>query len=512
MKGLFKLLWWAVKWSFIVCFVFILSLFFRVQELPHALVSRLTTSLLPTNVVVLAESVRFGFVEGLTVRALKVYDTTSGDALRPLATARALTLQPFTRRLTVDELTYARLPEGYYAPGNTERDEPLHCSLPTLAPLTVELTRPAILGVRPASVTASVQCTEKGFAAERIRLDWPDEDEPMFLDGFCRVDLVQQMVVGEVRGTAKQHHIRPLLEALDIPIAVAYMDAFTEVPGKVPAVCGWRVNLVNNDFDLDLDLDPAMGRYNGVSLRHATGRLGLHVYTRRDTLNYTHTFGPIVAHGPKGEPLEGTVTVAGLDGTNTVTVSAKSALPVADLLKVGGFTGEYVDQTVIGNASCDLKFVFPRTMGDDLSLLGGQGHIEVRDGQLMRMKGFSGLLELLADKVPGVSWLTDSTQASCDYVLRDGLFESDNIYIEGTLFSLKMFGAYDMMRDRLDFTVRVQFSKKDSVVGRILHPLAWPFTKLLLEFRLTGTPENPQWEYLSVIDRVVEATKGATQK
>ena len=53
----------------------------------------------------------------------------------------------------------------------------------------------------------------------------------------------------------------------------------------------------------------------------------------------------------------------------------------------------------------------------------------------------------------------------------------------------------------------VCFVRKDSLVGKILHPLTWPFTKLLLEFRLTGSPEDPKWEYLSVIDRVVEAVK-----
>ena len=53
--------------------------------------------------------------------------------------------------------------------------------------------------------------------------------------------------------------------------------------------------------------------------------------------------------------------------------------------------------------------------------------------------------------------------------------------------------------------MRVQFAKKDSIAGKLLHPLAWPFTKLLLEFRLTGTPDEPKWTYLSVIDRVLEA-------
>ena len=70
-----------------------------------------------------------------------------------------------------------------------------------------------------------------------------------------------------------------------------------------------------------------------------------------------------------------------------------------------------------------------------------------------------------------------------------------------------MYGTFDTVKTALDFTVRVQFTKKDSLVGKLLHPLTWPFTKLLLEFRLTGSPENPKWLYVSVIDRVMEAVK-----
>ena len=55
--------------------------------------------------------------------------------------------------------------------------------------------------------------------------------------------------------------------------------------------------------------------------------------------------------------------------------------------------------------------------------------------------------------------------------------------------------------------MRVQFAKNDSMVGKILHPLTWPFTKLLLEFKLTGSPDRPEWKYVSVVDRVVEAVQ-----
>ena len=146
-------------------------------------------------------------------------------------------------------------------------------------------------------------------------------------------------------------------------------------------------------------------------------------------------------------------------------------------------------------------------MTNNYEVLNGKGRLGVKNGHLMRLKGFKGLVEMLADRVPGVSWFTDVTQGSCDYVIENGVLKSDDIYIEGSVFSIKMYGQLDTVRDQLDFTARVQFTKKDSFAGKILHPLAWPFTKLLLEFRVKGTSSRPEWEYVSVIDRVLEATK-----
>ena len=146
-------------------------------------------------------------------------------------------------------------------------------------------------------------------------------------------------------------------------------------------------------------------------------------------------------------------------------------------------------------------------MTNNYEVLNGFGHVTVKDGQLMRMKGFMGLIEAMPSVAPAVTWFSDSTQASCDYVIENGVIKSDSIYIEGTLFSIKMYGQFDAVKEKLDFTVRVQFAKKDSLIGKVLHPLTWPFTKLLLEFRLAGSPENPKWEYVTVLDRVLEVLK-----
>lgn len=138
-----------------------------------------------------------------------------------------------------------------------------------------------------------------------------------------------------------------------------------------------------------------------------------------------------------------------------------------------------------------------------LSTLNGSGSIKVSEGHLLQMKIFAGLTEQLADWVPGVGYVVNQSQMSSDFTVTNGVFKTDNLYIEGGLISIKGWGTYDAAKDDLDMTVRVQFLREQTLLGTIVHPVTWPFTKLLLEFRATGPYDDPKWEYISVLDRIL---------
>lgn len=507
MRKVFVLLSRTMKWAVIVLLIYLGSLFFREQQVSGDLVESVLLRFLPKDLVVKVGFVTFGFADGIRVNDFKVYDSISVDTCEPVLSFEKASIKPFIREMEIHSLTYKRLPDSYYREENREKNSKVDVKFPALGKYEVRLIKPNILSVAPDIATASVNILEQAVEANDFYLKWPEVDNKMSLRGHCRIDIASQEIVGEVEGAAKQYNIRPMLESLDLPASLPYFDAFVGVQGPVPAKCSWKVNLVNNDLDLLLDLKPKLGRYNDVSLQQADGLLNLHVYTRGEKLNYQHAFGPISAVNSKGQQLSGTVKISGINGYNTVDVEAKSTMPVADLLKIGGFEGNYVDKECVGNSNCKLHFEFPRSMTNNYEVLNGSGHVEIANGQILRMKGFTGLLTLLADKVPTVSWITDSTQASCDYSIVDGVLKTENLFIEGSVVSIKMYGSFNLMENKLDFTVRVQFTKKDSIVGKLLHPITWPFTKLLLEFKLTGTPENPDWKYISVIDRVVDVIK-----
>jgi len=155
------------------------------------------------------------------------------------------------------------------------------------------------------------------------------------------------------------------------------------------------------------------------------------------------------------------------------------------------------------NGKVDLDMVLTGQAGfGDMSTLNGRGSFKITDGHLAQMKLFAGLTQQLAEKIPGVSFLVNQTQASTDFTITNGVFASDNVYIEGGLVSLKGWGRYDMVADNLDFSVRVQFLKKETIMGKIVHPVTLPFTKLLLEFKVDGPIDDPKWRYIKILDRI----------
>ena len=505
LKLFFKWISRTVKWIFIVLCVFICSLFFRQQSIPGSWVTEPLAEFLPTNLVVSVESVMIGFRYGVSVEGFRLYDRNSTNVFETIMGADYLAVDFLRRKVTISALKYPRLPDSYYKEGNEERNSRVEMAFPEIAPFRLVLDNPEILGVRPVRVEANVEASADRLNVKDLFLRWPEREALMSLTGQCTLDIGRQLVYGEVGGYAMQSHIRPMLVVLDVPVSLPYMDGFTEVAEPVQATCRWQVNLLNNDLDLWLDLHPTACKYNSIPMQKADGTIHLHNYTRGDCLNYKTTVGPVQAVSAAKKNLSGIITVTGTNRYNVVDIDAKGDMPLAQILKIAGFEDEYVDDSVSGVIDGKLQFRFPRSMTNNYEVMDGFGHITVKNGQLMRMKGFSGLIDLLADKVPGVAYVTDRTQAKVDYVIEKGVLKTDGIYIEGGLFSMKMFGSFDIANDKLDFTVRTQFMKDKSVMAQIVRPITWVFSKLLLEFKLTGSSDKPVWKYVSVIDRVVDA-------
>jgi len=580
-----------------------------------------------SEIVIHFDSMSFGFVHGFKMERLRVFGLTRKDPMEPILSADIVSIRPFAKKVKIIGLKLPRLHDGYYEVGTVS--EPIgenngRFAFPRVPNFHLELIRPEVLGVAPARVSAHVMSDRTFLEFCNIHLVWPDADDRMSIDGFCSIDLAAMRVFGQVEGLAKQAHIRPMLGdenrlvTLDVPVALPYFDAFTEVTKPVPASCAWDVNLVNNEFTIRIRLRPEMGRYNGVSLKEATGGVTLHVWWVDGKMQYETRIDVDSATDRQGRMFGGSLSVFGTNDVRVVKIDAQSGLNKNDMLDIIGYLNgglldcftcptspevsargvlatcteqqqlndlhgrlscvdarffdiavsnvttrfDYVGDTMRfpdvsatgrtgGHIGCDAKLRFPQyddarasyevdidysdgsveelsdvfkfdlgkrcgevdaqihlsslLFTNEIARLNGHGHVDIHDGYIAQMRLFSGLTDLLAEKVPGVGSVVNQSNASGDFLIKNGILSSDSIRIEGALFSISAEGTYDIERDYLDFVVRVRFMKDDSVPGlkELVRALSWPFTKLLMEFHVRGPIDNPTWEYVSILDRVM---------
>ena len=143
--------------------------------------------------------------------------------------------------------------------------------------------------------------------------------------------------------------------------------------------------------------------------------------------------------------------------------------------------------------------------GHTIAHLNGHGHIDIRDGFINRTRLFAGLTDYLSRNIPGISALVDQSTGSMDFTMTESILHTDNLLIEGTAISIKGRGTYDIAHDKLDFTVRANILNRRTLAGRITHFVTLPFTSLLLEFKVFGSLEAPDWSYVNIIEKITNA-------
>ena len=137
------------------------------------------------------------------IGGVRLYDRERADPLKPLVAAQRVSVDFLARRVRVEALKIPRLHDGYYKPGNMERNERIDVELPKLPTFDLVLIRPEVLGVAPERVRATVKVKRRRLEVGDIHLEWPDIDRAMSLDGQCTVDFDAQRVA-EVSFVARQ--------------------------------------------------------------------------------------------------------------------------------------------------------------------------------------------------------------------------------------------------------------------------------------------------------------------
>ena len=126
-----------------------------------------------------------------------------------------------------------------------------------------------------------------------------------------------------------------------------------------------------------------------------------------------------------------------------------------------------------------------------INTLMAKGHLKIDQGCLLSIRLFGPLSEWLSRMTPNLGCLTQ-TEFDSDFTIKDGFLQLDNARMYGNIISIAITGKYGLADESLDFRVQVKLLRK-SLLAKLVNLITYPLTKLLLEFRLSGTLENPEW-------------------
>ena len=121
----------------------------------------------------------------------------------------------------------------------------------------------------------------------------------------------------------------------------------------------------------------------------------------------------------------------------------------------------------------------------------GQGRVNIDEADLFRLPIFAGMTGFMARTIPGVDSLVTQSDASFNFSIDNGKLHTDDIGVEGGVFSLIGKGDYHFT-DELDFAIQLRLLKQKTLGGRVLKVLTFPISKLF-EFKLTGSRADPEW-------------------
>jgi hypothetical protein len=264
-----------------------------------------------------------------------------------------------------------------------------------------------------------------------------------------------------------------------------HIKAFGVVSDKVALSA---TNTINGRVEL-----PA-GSILNLKIKDAIGDFTMNAYTAR--------FDNVTGESAHGGKISGNVVFhfPDFDEART-TFETRAKLEKVDLMDLAEAVN--VTNAQIGEVSGTVT-LRSTTSKDALSHLEGDGRARIEKGLLNRMPIFAGFTDYLAKNIPGIGALVDQSSGSMTFTIKDGVLTSNDLLIEGDVFSISGKGTYDIVNNKMNFIMRASIFRKKTLVGKITNLVTMPFTKLLLEFKVFGPLEKPDWSYVSILQKITD--------
>jgi len=597
--------------------------------LPKTVINKLEAKISSEDIIVDIGRITFNFESGLHLHEIKVYPRklpfesfgTIEDVVIKFSLTPGIGLSERLQSITLKKVNSPHHPRKILRqlkklhPEKKKKDKP-PTEIPSLAPFQLIIEDSHVIGFKTKKTTATLELNDKVASFTDIHLEWADSPREMGLKGRLYLYFDTEMLDGFASGEAFPENITGFLQELEVHTVLREIDHFSELKEPINVDCGFKVELKNNDFALDIDLDVGACAYREVPLKYAKGNIkaygtnnttwvdiqglrtessdgkmeGSLYYDESDesmkvdalsTMRHKDvtTIIDILTHGEL-EPVlcenPPVVTAIGIVAMATnapvqhnITGKIKTGTASIFGLKVQQASSDYsikgneailqnIDATTPSGGMVNGSAVFSINMFDDsppsivsqanfnkidlsdlahifsitndkvgecsghlelsgilgtnqLQTLNGQGDFKVIKGRINQLRLFAGLTDYLSRNIPGISSLVDQSSCSLQFTIKDGILSTDNFDIQGDIFSIDGKGTYDMPKDYIDLTVHVALFRKETIAGKIARIITFPFKKLLLEFKVYGSTEDPQWSYVTILEKIVDQIPGTSQ-
>lgn len=177
--------------------------------------------------------------------------------------------------------------------------------------------------------------------------------------------------------------------------------------------------------------------------------------------------------------------------------------PLSTLLAPLQVTSTPANSTVTGfiDLSCRTDDTFTASLDSNYNLT-------LRGGIITRIPLFAGLTDLIADNIPGISSITDSSTAKLVGTAENGIFNIPEFALTGDLLSIEGPITYDLPNDFLLAQIIAGNFKQGSVLGYLTRWVTVPFNKLMWQIKVTGPIAEPEWQIVTIIEGIWNKVRG----
>lgn len=140
--------------------------------------------------------------------------------------------------------------------------------------------------------------------------------------------------------------------------------------------------------------------------------------------------------------------------------------------------------------------------------LSARFNLALEGGLVTRLPLFAGLTNLLAEYIPGISSLTDTSHVKLSGTADAGIFTIPDFSLTGDLLAIEGDVLYNLPQDQLFAEVMAGNFKRGSVMGTLTRWVTLPINRFLWKIRVTGSLSDPQWRIVTFVGNLWEKATG----